>query len=132
MKKPKFKVTIGYQEGYDNLPGGLPPEEKFAAMVETWKKIAADTFKLLDIYVSATATPGVVLYHNDWGCPKNGEPVVTFEGVQHIVAEHDPEEFKEVVLEIVKEMRTEFKQSTITLEFGESDLIYITNMGVEG
>lgn len=112
-------LVFGAQEGYFHSN-----ESNIQNMGDIIQQIAAKQFAKTGIYISGTLTKSRAIYHKDWGCPSGGEIVYIYE------ASFNPEfaelkEWMEGVLSLAREIKEEFRQSTMTVEFVETKLIYL-------
>ena len=121
MKSVKFVATIGVNEGYS-----LADQNKvdLVGFCELYKEVAKEVFEVQGQYVSATASPVQVLYHTDWGCPVGGENCVMITGICNPQFS-EIKAWKQAVLSVCKELKARLNQSTVTVEFIESEIEYL-------
>lgn len=118
----KAVSVIGVNEGYGH------DNEQVNAMqvlIDAWQKQADSVFELTGIYVSAVVSESRVVYKKEWGCPEGGEVVFTVESTMNESFIKDSHAWKEAVIKVVKAVKQELKQSTVTLEFSTVDMIYL-------
>ena len=127
MKTLSFRITVGVAEGYFHNLSGVAENALVHKVSELWQKIAKEEFDKSEIYVSAVAQPGSVIYHTQWGCPQGGESVVVLSGSANPTFVKDLDVWKNVVIELGKKLKKELKQTTLTIEFQETDLVYLTD-----
>lgn len=96
-------------------------------MKSAWKKYAKEFYEANDIYVSAIAIPGRALYHEDWGCPENGERVMSFHCTANPEFIKDLDMYEKGVLYISKKIKKEFEQHTVTITKIPSRVFYLTD-----
>ena len=119
MKTIKMTAVIGVCEGYGHS------NNTNVAFESLYQDAAAEEFAESGTYVSAVITPTRTVYHKDWCCPDGGE--VTYEVTATANPEYvtDMEAWKEAALRVVKSLKCVLKQTTVTVEFSEVDLIYL-------
>ena len=132
MSKPtvKYEVVVGVPDDYDTLVPELNVKTinglqclvqpvftgknkmicQLDEMRSAWKKYAKEFYEANDIYVSAIAIPGRALYHEDWGCPENGERVLSFHCTANPEFIKDLHMYEEGIQYIAKKLKKEFKQ----------------------
>ena len=121
MKTLKFVATIGVNEGYSLADQSSVNMIEFG---ELYKEVAKSVFEEQGQYVSANATPVKTLYHADWGCPVGGENCVMFTGVCNPQFS-DLTAWRKAVISVCKELKSRLNQSTVTVEFVESEIEYL-------
>ncbi len=119
MKKTvSFKIVLRIVAGYGYNLAGVTSNELVNKIAKDWQKIAEEQVKNNNIYVPA------IIYSPDWGCPVGGESIVKIEGSCNPQFA-DPDKFKDAVLRIARALKKELQQSTLTIEFFESDIVYL-------
>lgn len=118
----KFYITTGVNKGYFHNN-----EDKFdiKELNILWQKMAEKEFEKNGIYVSCISYNSNAIYSENWGCPKGGEHTVTFSGVANPEFVKDIGKWKKVVINIAEKLKEELSQSTMTVEFLNSDMIYL-------
>ena len=76
------------------------------------------------VYISAVIKSSKTVYHEAWGCPKGGEETVVITGVANKEFVDNIDKWKNTVIKLAKQLKKEFKQSTLTCEFLETELHY--------
>ena len=139
MPKPtvKYEVVVGVPDDTEYpifCPGpefsvitGTMMKCQLDEMRSAWKKYAKEFYEANDIYVSAIAIPGRALYHEDWGCPENGERVLSFHCTANPEFIKDLHMYEEGIQYIAKKLKKEFKQHTITITRLYADIVYLTD-----
>ena len=127
MKKTlAFKIVTGINEGYfhDNK---ITNSEYLLGKL--WQDIALDCYNRTNIYVSAVITRSNTIYNTEWGCPIGGEHTYTITGVANpeYISNDNLDKWKAVVLAISKELKEKMKQSTMSIEFTKTKLVYLVN-----
>jgi len=127
MKKTtiSFRMVVGVAEGYfHNISGVAAPElaNKIAAL---WQQLAKAEFEEFGEYISAAVSPAAVVYNTDWGCPVGGESVIKIEGTCNPQF-CNRELYKPAVMRLAEALKKELQQSTLSAEFWESELVYLT------
>lgn len=121
MKSIKFVATIGINEGYSLADQNAVDMIAFG---ELYKEVAKDVFESQGQYVSCSATPVKTLYHADWGCPVGGENCVMLTGICNPQFS-EISAWRQAVLSVCKELKKQLNQSTVTVEFMESEIEYL-------
>jgi hypothetical protein len=120
MKTSQFTLTMGVNPGYhhDNKIG-------LDAVAPVWHEEADRVYADTQIYVSASVTPGVTVYHPDWGCPVGGEKTVVISGIRNPHYCEDDFEWRNAVRRVVLESAKRFSQETVYLAFHDIDFEYL-------
>jgi len=127
MKTLSFRLTIGIAEGYFHTLNGVAENALVNKVGELWQKLAANEFNQSGIYVSVIAQPAAVVYHTDWGCPVGGESVVVLSGSANPNFVEDLNAWRNTVIKLARKLKKELNQTTLTIEFFETDLVYLTD-----
>ena len=127
MKTVSFRIVVGIEAGYGHDVAGVADVEIVNKVSTLWQQLAAEEFDSSGIYVAAVVNPGAVVYHRDWGCPESGESVVMVSGSANPQFVQDLNVWKETVIKIAKRIKKELNQSTLAVEFWESDYVYLTD-----
>jgi hypothetical protein len=122
LKSIKFFLTTGVTKGYFHENENFDIED----ITVIWQKLAQEKFDESGIYISALAFKSKAIYSEDWGCPKAGENTLTFTGSINPTFTKDVETWKKCVIEIATEIKKTLEQSTITVEFIECEINYLT------
>ena len=117
-----FNFTLGTCPGYFHNNDGANIDVVSKKYIEIAERIYSTT----GIFISAVVSTSKCLYHTEWGCPQNGEDTYTFQGIRNPSFCKDDSKWREAVLLIVTELKKEFKQSTVTIEFSEKDIEYLS------
>ena len=64
------------------------------------------------------------LYKADWGCPEGGEMTYTLSAIRNPKFNDTSFEWKRCCRGIVRKLKKELNQSTVTSEFSEVDIEY--------
>ena len=127
MKTLSFRLVVGVEKGYYHDVKGVASNELVEKVAELWQELAKREFDETFTYVSAVAQPGSVVYHTQWGCPTGGESVVVLSGSANPTFVKDLNKWKEVVTKLAKKLKQKLKQATLSIEFQETDLVYLTD-----
>jgi len=128
MKKTtSFRIVAGVAPGYYHELAGVAEPELVAKVASLWQQLAAEEFKNSNIYITAVVSPAAVVYHQDWGCPVGGESVVKIEGSANPQFIENMDEYKNTVKRVALALKKELKQSTLSIEFWESEFVYLTD-----
>jgi len=122
MKTIKMTANIGVTEGYFH-----ENDNKVAKFNDLYMNVAKVIFDETGIYVSAICKEVATLYNADWGCPKGGEITYELTSTANPEFVQDVEQWKKVVINVVSALKKRLCQSTVTIEFQEVDLIYLTD-----
>ncbi len=119
----KAKINIGVVEGYFHDNNTETNDFVFNRIVmEASKQVYEET----GIYVSFVSYKTKTLYNEEWGCPSSGEDTYNLEAAMNKeFIKCSEEDWAEVVIKIVEILKKEFKQSTVTLQFGETYMYYM-------
>lgn len=126
-KTISFRIVCGVAAGYHHNLSGVADKELVNKVAKLWQEIAAEELNKNGSYVSAVAQPGSVIYHTDWGCPEGGESVVVISGSANPEFNKDLDAWKATVVKLAKELKKALSQSTLSVEFFESDFVYLTD-----
>ena len=110
-------VTKGYFHANEN---NLDMNTICETIKEVSNKLEAQT----GVYVSGVVSDTRVTYKTEWGCPVGEERVFKFEATQNPEFSKE-KDWKISVVEFATALKEEYKQKTLTLEFVESDMMYI-------
>ena len=127
MKTISFRIVVGVEKGYFHNTKGVAESALVYKVSKLWQELTREEYNESYIYVSAVAQPGAVIYNQEWGCPTGGESVVVLSGSANPTFVKDLDAWKETVVKLAKQLKKELKQSTLTVEFFETDLVYLTD-----
>lgn len=123
MKTKKITAVIGINEGYGhNNESSLNAVELVSLL---WQKTALTVFESCGIYVSCVATLASTVYNESWGCPKGGEVTVRIETSANPEFIKNIDQWQEIVISIISQLKEDLKQSTVAVEVSEIDFIYL-------
>lgn len=119
MKTMKAVINIGINEGYfnDNEYEGID----FAAILS---KFLEDNCESVGEYIPFIVYPVKTVYRQLWGCPKYGEVTYVLTATANLEFTCNLEVWQMEVIEYVRRLKEHLKQSTVTLEFHDVDLVY--------
>ena len=117
----RWSCTIGTTGGFELEDQKTVSEDMFAS---SYSRLAQSVYEKTGIYVSAVITRSRVVYHEDWGCPKTGEYSFTLSGSCN-PAFSEPAGYLAALKELAKDLREEWKQTTLLLEITPSSVIYL-------
>lgn len=118
----KFEIVTGINEGYFH---NNEKKQGMEIVGVLWQKLALEEFNQSEMYISAIVSNSITVYNENWGCPKGGEQTVVITGVANPDFIKDLNKWTESVKRIAIRLKEELKQSTITVEFKETDLLYL-------
>jgi hypothetical protein len=124
-KTISFRIATGVAQGYYHNLAGVAEKELVNKVASLWQELCEEEFSESGIYPSAVAIPGSVIYSPNWGCPQGGESVVVLTGSANPEFVKDMEAYKDSVLRVAKKLKEELGQTTLTVEFFESNLEYL-------
>lgn len=109
----KYEVVLGIPNT-TVIINGEPIHNKYIAN-KMWMQYAKEYFDETGVYVSAIANEGLALYNEEWGCPKYGEFVITFNCTanREFIKELYP--YEKGVIYITKKLKKYFDQHTVTI-----------------
>jgi hypothetical protein len=123
MKTIGAKINIGICEGYFHEN----KTEETNSFEELVKFFSLKVYNETGIYVSFVSYKTKTLYNADWGCPIGGEDTYNLETVANPQFVTNICLWKQSLLQIVRLLKRELKQSTVTVQFIEQDVLYITD-----
>ena len=118
-KTDKFEFTIGVTEGYFHNN-----ENSDVDFVELVDQCSRDVEKFSGIYVSFNITPIITLYKSEWGCPKGGEQTYVLSAIRNPKFNNDKALWKTSCLYTMVQLKNELKQSSVTGDFSEVEMVY--------
>lgn len=125
----KYEITMGVLEGYDLGDIDDIDVYPFLDMAhEKWLDYALEFYKLSDVYISSIAIYQChALYNEDWGCPRQGEPIVRFDCAMNPEFVKDENKYEEGILYISKKLKEFFKQTTVNITKLPATVCYLKN-----
>lgn len=119
MITDKFQFTIGVTEGYfhNNENANID----FITLVDKCSRETEDEY---GIYISFNIMPIVTLYKKEWGCPDGGERTYLLSAIRNPKFNNSSTIWRMCCSEIVNKLKAELKQSSVTGEFDEVDMMY--------
>ena len=122
MKTLNCIIVTGVNKGYFHNNEKEVTEKEMGIL---WQEIALEQFNKTNIYISAVIQKSITIYKEDWGCPKGGENTFTISLTANPEFIKDLDKWKQVAINCAKELKNILKQTTMTIEFKEADLIYL-------
>jgi len=127
-KTLNFSATFGVVAGYGHSNEDLTPALAQSIVAEKWQEAAAVIFTERNIYISSLVIPSKTVYHTDWGCPVGGEITAVVTGEANPEFTPDIAAWKEAVIAVVKLVKAELQQSTVSLTFSQvDDFVYLAD-----
>lgn len=118
-KTDKFEFTIGVTEGY--FHNNENSDVDFVNLVD---QCCREVEKLSGIYVSFNIAPIITLYKSEWGCPKGGEHTYVLSAIRNPKFNNDRAYWRGSCMSVMTELKNKLKQSSVTGEFSEVEMIY--------
>lgn len=125
MKSCKATITIGINEGYNHN------NETNLDFNEYLQNFLKDNCQSIGNYIPFVAIPSKTIYSESWGCPEGGEDTYTLTATANPKFVPSIGTWKMQVIEYVKRLKAELKQSTVLIEFSDVDTVYITDKGID-
>lgn len=130
--KNSFRATFGVAPGYGEQAEtksqalGLPA---ISMVAEAWNVAALEVEKAYGLYIPAVLNESRTIYKLEWGCPPGGEVTVTVTGCYNLVhnSAYDLLFWQHSVRRTVEVTKELLKQTTVTLEWFEIEVEYISN-----
>ena len=122
MKTLNCIIVTGVNKGYFHNNEKEVTEKEMGIL---WDKIALEQFNKTNLYISAVVQKSTTVYNTEWGCPEGGEDTFNINTTANLEFIKDLDMWKQVVMECAKELKRILKQTTMTIEFKEADLIYL-------
>lgn len=121
----KYEVVLGLPENDPIINGRITKNEDIAK--DMWNTYAKEYYSKTDVYVSAIANEGHAIYNDEWGCPKYGERVITFNCTANRTFIKDLSKYEEGIVYITTKLKEYFKQSTVTITKINSEVLYLSD-----
>ncbi len=118
-KTIEISATIGVVSGYGHDNQGGAPE----LFLQTLQRICKEVFEGTGTYCSFVAMPSKTIYHIDWGCPVGGEETFSISTICNPEFS-DVQKFKAAAFEVLRRLKKELKQSTLSVVEKEVEMSY--------
>ena len=119
----KLTFTIGVTEGYfHNNEEYLDNTDTFVSLLKT---CASKIEEKYGVYISLNLMPSITVYKEEWGCPHNGENTYTISAIRNPQFNPDIPQWRKAAVALVKLLKSKLKQSTVTVEFSQVDMLYL-------
>jgi hypothetical protein len=134
-----FKITFGVNEGYfhanENTSDNLNKvSDDIILMIS---QVANEPYgkgswfgQKRDIYVSGILTPANICYPSMFGCPQGGEKGFIYSGCMNPAFVENKNCYMQAVESLAKMIKKKYQQSTVTVEFTDTEMVYLQNGGV--
>lgn len=113
------KINIGVCEGYNNT------EEQVNDFASYLQIKLEDISKELGFYISFIVYEVKTVYKKEWGCPDGGEKTYNLEATRNPVFNPDDNLWKDQVLQVIRFLKDDLKQSTVTIQFIPIEIVYM-------
>lgn len=120
MKTIEINANIGVCPGYGHDNQGGAPE----LFTKTLQDICKEVFDETGTYCSFVVTSAKTIYHTEWGCPVGGEKTFNVSTLCNPIYMPYLEKFRMIAHIILKRLKVELKQSTISVVEKEVDFEY--------
>lgn len=122
MTTTEFTFVVGVNAGY-----GHANQQIGNLVAAAWQVVAAKVLNDRGYYAAGVVTPGVAVYHTEWGCPRGGEHVATVVGLRnpHYVPDEHHADWRLAVELTAHAVATDFGQTTAYLTFREVEFDYL-------
>ena len=131
-----YKITFGVNEGYfhanENTSDNLNKvSDDIILMISQVADEPYGTGSLFgqkrDIYVSGILTPVNICYPSMFGCPQGGEKGFIYSGCMNPNFVDNKQTYMDGVEAIAKRIKKKYQQSTVTVEFMDTEMVYLQN-----
>lgn len=123
MTDMAFTVTFGVIAGYNHE--NLCMTDRVEIVSAFWQKHMNDVKERTGIRIGGVVQSSIVSYSPDDGCPENGEIAVTISGVFNSYWQDDYYQWLEKLQTIVKNVKKDLNQKTVTLVLSPATVIYM-------
>lgn len=115
-----FSAVFGLMPGYGEFT--YVPHHHDAPIAKAVSDAIASVHAVSGIVVGCVVTPGRVFYPRQFGCPDNGETIITVSGA------HNPvfcgaDEWREAATSVVELIKEALQQQRVTLTFSTNDAV---------
>lgn len=132
-----FKITFGVNKGYFHANENKPETDIIAddiiLMIEQVRDEPYGTGALFgqkrDVYVSGILTPVKICYPLGFGCPQGGENGYVYSGCMNPNFVDNKQTYMDGVEAIAKRIKKKYQQSTVSVEFMDTEMVYLQNGG---
>ena len=130
-----FKITFGVNKGYfhgnENSDNVNMISDDIILMLSQVADEPYGTGSLFgqkrNVYVSGILTPVNICYPLEFGCPKGGEKGFTYTGCMNPAFVDNKNVYMQAVESLAKRIKKKYQQSTVTVEFVDTEMIYLQN-----
>ena len=131
-----FKITFGVNEGYfhanENTSDNL--NKVSDDIIDMISQVACEPYGMgslfgqkRDIYVSGILTQANICYPSMFGCPQGGEKGFIYSGCMNPNFVDNKNSYMQAVESLAKMIKEKYKQSTLTVEFMDTEMVYLQN-----
>jgi len=130
-----FKITFGVNQGYFHSNENKPETDIISDdIIDMISSVANEPYGMgslfgqkRDIYVSGILTPASVCYPKMFGCPNGGEKGFVYSGCMNPNFVENKNAYMQAVESLAKKIKEKYKQSTVTVEFVDTEMLYLQN-----
>ncbi|MBP2173272.1 hypothetical protein [Methanococcus voltae] len=124
FKTIQYTITFGINEGYFHENEKLIENDISKEIGTVLQNLLLETMKETEVYPSGVLQTTKCIYNTEWGCPTGGEDTFTMMGSANPKFVN-LEIYKKAVIHFAELIKKEFKQTTITIEFKDVEMVYL-------
>ena len=130
-----FKITFGVNQGYFHSNENKPETDIISDdIIDMISKVANEPYGMgslfgqkRDIYVSGILTQANICYPSMFGCPQGGEKGFIYSGCMNPNFVDNKNSYMQAVESLAKMIKKKYQQSTVTVEFVDTEMVYLQN-----
>ena len=123
-----------YVDEMENALSSIKQNERTSKNVETAVlNLIEKYYNMVGVPLSFTITPSKVCYRREWSHRDDGEPVYILEAIQNknFKEQRNTKLWMKVVECIAGDLKKQFKQSTVTIQYSDREIIYLKEKEIQ-